>query len=133
MEPFATNQRSRFVVLHHEMPPTSDRASHWDFMLEFNGQLETWSLAECPVAGRKIAAMRLPPHRIDYLFLEGPVSGDRGSVSRIMSGTFAGDVADLASRKSAVFQLYLPSPWMASFEMTEDGNWSVSFELMICD
>lgn len=79
---------SRFVVLRHEMPSGTSRPSHWDLMLEDDGQLLTWALAALPQLSRTCPAERLARHRIDYLEYEGPVSGNRGQVARWDAGTF---------------------------------------------
>src|SRR5262245_17631602 len=79
----------RFVVLRHETPPGYRRPAHFDLMLEEGGVLRTWALESLPpVGGEPIPAERLPDHRLDYLDYEGPVSGDRGSVSRVDFGTY---------------------------------------------
>ncbi|MBN2291018.1 MAG: hypothetical protein JXM70_01255 [Pirellulales bacterium] len=74
----------RFVVLRHDTPA----GLHWDFMLEFAGALRTWALQEEPTVTQTIPAHTLPDHRLAYLDYEGPVSGDRGSVSQFDTGTF---------------------------------------------
>jgi hypothetical protein len=58
-------------------------------MLEDRSKLLTWALSTQVEPDRVIEAVELPPHRIHYLEYEGPVSGDRGSVSRWDQGTFA--------------------------------------------
>jgi hypothetical protein len=98
----------RFVLLYHETPPGYERPSHWDLMFESGDVLRTWSLAELPrewqgirmrtmelygtcpeLAGRSaVAAHELGDHRRDYLRYEGPVSGNRGRVSRVAEGTY---------------------------------------------
>lgn len=78
----------RFVILRHEPPPGSRGTPHWDLMLESGDALRTWALAELPATGRSIAAEALAAHRTSYLDYEGPVSGDRGAVSRWDAGTF---------------------------------------------
>ena len=78
----------RFVILRHETPPGSQRPLHWDFMLEEGAALLTWALAEPPAEGRPIAAEALADHRTAYLDYEGPVSGDRGTVTRWDAGTY---------------------------------------------
>ena len=78
----------RFVILRHEMPPGRDRGLHFDLMLECGGALRTWSLPEMPMADKPIQAEALPDHRLAYLDYEGPVSGNRGSVSRVEEGEF---------------------------------------------
>jgi hypothetical protein len=78
----------RFVVLRHELPAKSQRSLHWDLMLERDGVLLTWALAEEPTPGKAISAMRLADHRLAYLNYEGPVSGDRGTVTRWDAGEY---------------------------------------------
>jgi hypothetical protein len=78
----------RFVILHHLLPAGHDRGTHFDLMLETGGVLRTWSLAELPTMGKAVPAESLPDHRLAYLTYEGPVSGDRGSVSRVEEGEF---------------------------------------------
>lgn len=78
----------RFVVLWHQLPTGHARATHWDFMLEENGALQTWALKHSPRRGMSIEAIQLPNHRLDYLDYQGPVSGDRGHVTRFDEGTF---------------------------------------------
>lgn len=89
MENRSHHQSRRFVVLFHEFPIGHNRANHWDLMLEQGGRLLTWALPEMPAIGKSIAARRLPDHRLEYLNYEGPVSGDRGEVSRLIAGTYA--------------------------------------------
>jgi hypothetical protein len=78
----------RFVVLEHDHP-----VLHWDLMLEADGVLHTWRLAQPPLpSSSAIEAMRLPDHRMLYLEYEGPVSGDRGVVKRWDAGVFKEDM-----------------------------------------
>ncbi|MFK8113576.1 MAG: hypothetical protein AB8B91_15350 [Rubripirellula sp.] len=85
-----TERHNRFVVLRHVVGPKSDRTdqTHFDWMFEVEGELRTW--ATVPVAdfaqSFKMDADRLPNHRIEYLDFEGDVSGDRGSVQRVLRG-----------------------------------------------
>jgi hypothetical protein len=98
----------RFVLLYHDCPPTYVRASHWDFMLESAGVLRTWVLERLPRDWQRaltrtsvaypncpslslessVVAIQLSDHRRDYLELEGPLSGDRGTVMRVAAGTY---------------------------------------------
>ena len=78
----------RFVILFHEMPASSSRPSHWDLMFERRDALLTWALDEEPDTDREIAATQLASHRKDYLHYEGPVSQDRGIVTRWDRGEF---------------------------------------------
>ncbi len=80
-----------FVLLRHE---TSDGV-HWDLMLDSGVSLATWQLTEDPtrvppelgLSGEGIPARRLPEHRRAYLDYEGPVSANRGQVTRVDRGT----------------------------------------------
>ena len=85
----------RFVLLHHDCPPAMG-PSHWDLMLERNGALMTWRLREFPVAGQdnksdaeiQLSAERIADHRLAYLDYEGPVSNNRGHVTRADQGDY---------------------------------------------
>ena len=79
----------RFVVLHHVAPESSDRKTHWDFMLEYGDSLRTWALAEPPNPFQEIAAEVLPDHRLAYLDYEGPISNNRGHVTQFDRGTYS--------------------------------------------
>lgn len=83
-----SNLMPRFVILRHDLPPGHGRGSHFDLMLEVGGALRTWSLPELPAAGIVVQAEALPDHRLAYLDYEGPISGNRGSVSRVEEGEF---------------------------------------------
>lgn len=98
----------RFVVLRHETPPGAPRGLHWDFMLEQDGVLRTWALAEEPRADCAIDAQELAVHRVAYLQYEGPISGDRGSVVRWDEGDFAllSEVAELIELNLAGRRLF---------------------------
>jgi hypothetical protein len=101
----------RFVLLYHDCPTSNPRSSHCDLMLEADGKLRTWALSELPcswgaTAGRvpagcssadsgvriapanTVAAQQIAAHRLTYLSYEGPVSGDRGTVTRLDSGEY---------------------------------------------
>lgn len=77
----------QFVILRHTFPVGSDRANHYDLMLEDGLALLTWALAKLPDSHSQLAD-ELPPHRLDYLTYEGPVSNNRGEVARVAAGTF---------------------------------------------
>lgn len=81
---------SRFVILLHEIPPghavAGGRGTHWDLMLEHDGALKTWALAAEPTGEISLSAEQLPDHRLAYLDYEGPVSGNRGHVTRHDAG-----------------------------------------------
>lgn len=81
--------RRRFVVLQHDYP-----FLHWDLLLEAGDVLKSWRLLRPVSTGLWIPAESLPDHRSKYLDYEGPVSGDRGSVKRVMAGHFEQVSAD---------------------------------------
>jgi hypothetical protein len=57
-------------------------------MLDMGGALKTWSLTQAPGAGSDMEAELLADHRLSYLEYEGPISGDRGSVTPWDRGTY---------------------------------------------
>jgi hypothetical protein len=73
----------RFVILEHDWPQR-----HWDLMLEAGAVMRTWRLAAPLTPEADIAASPIGDHRLHYLDYEGPISGNRGSVVRLDSGTF---------------------------------------------
>ena len=72
----------RFIVLQH----TQDENRHFDLMLEEGEALLTFSFEEFPSPG--MSCKSLFDHRLDYLDYEGEISGGRGSVRRVESGSF---------------------------------------------
>jgi hypothetical protein len=59
-------------------------------MFESNGVLRTWALASLPAEdSAEIHGEQLADHRLDFLTLEGPLTGDRGNVRRVEEGTYA--------------------------------------------
>ncbi len=101
-------EKQRFVILRHEMPQASPRSSHWDWMFEDQSSagrvLRTWALQTLPDEDCPARAERLSDHRIAYLDYEGPVSRNRGHVSRFDAGTFQLNSSSLA-RSSVVLHL----------------------------
>jgi hypothetical protein len=73
----------RYVILEHDHP-----VRHWDFMVEAGDKLRSWRLAAAPGPGQVVPAEPAFDHRLLYLDYEGPVSGERGNVSRWDAGTF---------------------------------------------
>ncbi len=85
----------RFVVLCHHLPVESPRSTHWDWMFEVDGVLETWASPPLDAlfdvdqnATISVNCQRLADHRLKYLDYSGPVEGDRGSVERMICGTY---------------------------------------------
>jgi len=71
----------RYVILTHDHPRL-----HWDLMLEADGALRTWRLSGPPKSDTEVPAEPLGDHRLAYLDYEGPVSGNRGYVTRWDAG-----------------------------------------------
>lgn len=60
-------------------------------MLEHQHSLMTWALNSAPEPNSSQTVQRLADHRITYLDYEGPISGDRGHVTRWDAGKFTWD------------------------------------------
>jgi hypothetical protein len=75
----------RFVILEHH-----HEGVHYDLMLEVEGTLRTWRLAQPIEADHQQVAMPSFDHRLAYLNYEGPIRGGRGHVRRWDVGTYAG-------------------------------------------
>ncbi len=78
----------RFVLLKHELPASAPRGSHFDLMLETDDGLLTFELQSLPAGEEEQLVQELPLHRAHYLDYEGPISGNRGQVTRLEHGTF---------------------------------------------
>ena len=139
----------RFVLLYHECPPGCERPSHWDFMLEAGDTLRTWALAESPRAWKaaqsktqalhpscpelsahdSVRALPLGDHRRDYLDFEGPLSGNRGAVTRIDEGLF--EFASVASTKLQIDILGTGLQGRVSLRESEHDSslWTLSCEV----
>ena len=89
MNQSAKDTQAEFVLLFHQVDAANARDDHWDLMLEQNGKLLTWALKELPAPGKSVQAKQLDAHRIGYLDYEGPIGGDRGSVSRLLRGYYS--------------------------------------------
>jgi hypothetical protein len=69
---------SRFAILTHDHP-----FLHWDLLLENDGWCRTWRMLTDPAVEKdEILAEQIADHRLMYLDYEGPVSGNRGNVTR---------------------------------------------------
>ena len=85
-EPDAIGAAPRFVLLRHETPPATQPPSHWDFLVERGSVLWSWRLRQLPSDSAAVIAERIQDHRIHYLNYTGPLSGERGEVTRIDQG-----------------------------------------------
>jgi len=79
----------RYVLLHHDWP-----TPHWDLFLEAGCVLRAWRLLESPRPDVDIPATANRDHRLHYLDYEGPVSGGRGTVTRIAEGSYEGELGE---------------------------------------
>lgn len=86
--PSPSRNSGRFVLLWHELDPIPDRQSHFDLMIEHMGEFITLELLQWPSENGPIRGRFLPAHRLAYWELEGPISNNRGSVSRITRGSY---------------------------------------------
>lgn len=73
----------RYAILTHDQP-----FFHWDLLLEAGAVAWTWRLLDEPGPGREVRTERIGDHRLLYLNYEGPVSGNRGQVTRWDTGTY---------------------------------------------
>ena len=102
MNPPVQTSTPRFVVLHHSpVTPTDGRAEHFDWMFQVGDTLRTWATEPLTSFAEplELAARQLPDHRLHYLEYEGEISKGRGSVRRILAGTF-----DLLQETETSFQ-----------------------------
>lgn len=67
----------RFAILTHDHPQL-----HWDLLLEQESGLRTWRLPYSADTPGPISVLSLADHRKLYLDYEGPVSNNRGHVTR---------------------------------------------------
>lgn len=138
----------RYALLRHECPPDYRDGPHWDLMLERAGvdaerRLATWSLLTLPsgwpeAMDREAAsepeplATALEDHRAAYLGYEGPVSGNRGVVSRWSGGPLEWIVEEPDRIEVA---LRPPSPLVGVVRMLpEDASdvWRVGWSVAKC-
>jgi hypothetical protein len=81
----------RFVVLHHTQWP--GRNDHYDLMIEHSEgnhpddlALKTYATTTDIFPGNGSTLQAISDHRRAYLTLEGPLSNDRGTVTRVDEG-----------------------------------------------
>ena len=77
----------RYAILAHDWP-----TPHFDLLLEADGVLKSWRLLARPTPGTTVPATPTADHRLHYLDYEGPVSGNCGTVTRVASGEYEGDI-----------------------------------------
>ena len=112
--------RRRFVILQHDHP-----FLHWDLLLERGESAATWRLLNLPTVGLAIPAERIGDHRLHYLDIEGAVSGDRGTVIRIASGAYSGEIPDYANFEIQLFETPLATRARMEIESSKQCAWQL--------
>jgi hypothetical protein len=135
-----------FVLLYHDCPPNYERPSHWDFMFETGDVLRTWALEQlprgwqsaysrtiasypnCPALSvdNSVAALQLSDHRRDYLQLEGPLSGGRGTVVRVASGAYRSESQCSDSWRIVLASTELSARVSLSRVDDDDEHWNLT-------
>ncbi len=90
----------RFVILLHDHP-----FRHWDLLIEKDDCAETWRLMRKPCLNEPIYAEPIADHRLMYLDYEGPVSGNRGQVTRVLRGIVSSDATSSGGDVERVLEL----------------------------
>ena len=78
----------RYVILWHEAGPALGRPSHFDLLFEEGLDARAWCIEQEITPSKVHIASELPRHRLHYLTYEGPISGNRGAVTRWDSGDY---------------------------------------------
>ena len=141
----------------------ADRGSHWDLMFKVNQKLETWAVErlpralfstaqmdsmdavirqrlvdESPILDQPQSAIRLPSHRLEYLYYEGTIGGDRGTVDRFFEGSYRllPPVANFDAtqlRLEIMFRGVDQQKWLFEFQQIDRSNpihWQLTMKPM---
>jgi hypothetical protein len=114
------------VILYHQTPNDAAVDSHLDFMLEANDELLTWRWDEIPLDNQVFVATRLANHRVEYLKLEGRLTGNRGIVTRIDQGTFEPSIENTQQQFSILIQTTKLQGQLVAHAFT-DKQWEFCF------
>lgn len=107
----------RFALLEHDHPQL-----HWDLLLEHGPVCRTWRLSSPPGNSVEIQAVGLADHRLLYLDYEGPISGDRGTVTRWDFGRFVW----ITATEDRVTVRLSGTRWFGRLELVRTGEtWRV--------
>lgn len=143
---------NRFVILYHQVSDEAAKSliasrenrsgNHWDLMFECEGELLAWAVEAEPLKSQSYSAIRLSNHRLDYLTYEGPISQNRGTVSRTLAGLFRVDSQSHLLTKTLAqwvsegeFQLTLnttDSSWKIRFKRTNSSHWELEMKAENC-
>ncbi len=121
----------RFALLQHDVPSASHKPTHVDLLLEDN-QLEddhcllAWSIPTWPPPEQPVAAQRLPLHRRRYLDYEGPLSSNRGHVTRLDGGEFL--TMDRSDHRLEVCLAGSRVAGIVRLSVDDAGDWWLSFQ-----
>lgn len=116
----------RFAVLWHETSASMDRKSHFDLLFEVDSTALTWSVENKFEPHLEIRARSLPAHRLDYFNYEGPVSRDRGIVSRWDRGEYRLIAAECDRFAAAVRGAQLRG--LIQLRRKADDDWVLTYE-----
>ncbi|MEK6642287.1 MAG: DNA polymerase ligase N-terminal domain-containing protein [Planctomycetota bacterium] len=114
---------TRFVVLRH----VQRDGVHFDLMIQRGGTLATWKCLVAPEDAQReaVACERLADHRLAYLDYEGPISGDRGDVTRVDQGVCTVEAWD-EDRVDVVFRgMRLVGRFRMTKAQDDDQSWSL--------
>lgn len=115
----------RFVILHHRTPPGAARGTHYDLMLEWGATLRTWAIDEPPSPSQTQVALQLADHRLAYLDYEGPVSNNRGDVTRWDDGDYQLTTNDESQLVIELHGRQLQGTLQLSRPLPHDGTWQL--------
>lgn len=100
----------QWALLWHEFPPGHDRENHWDLLIQEGDALRAWALDRNPLEHDHCRATSLADHRLLYLDWSGPLSGNRGQVTRIARGQIQKCGSDPAGNLCWVLAIAAPRP-----------------------
>ena len=112
----------RFVILEHDHP-----VRHWDLMLQMGEVLRTWRLEKPPMVDVPIAAAASFDHRLMYLDYQGPISGNRGSVTRWEGGCYE---IERQSEGNLIFKVF-GERLIGKIELRLEGNQQWIFQFAV--
>ena len=113
----------KFVVQKHSR---KSEPAHWDLMLEQNGILETYRLAEPPEKwGQKaVEAVKIFDHPIKFLSYEGSVNKGKGRVEIADCGTYHLIEKDKTQKQISFAGKLLRAEYRLC--LIEDNKWELS-------